>query len=72
MPPASLIRRVEHLGKKYEGKYAAIETSSRRFFVGDTFDDAVRTARKTFPRGVFLVLRIGRPAALFTQRASTS
>ena len=41
------------------GKYIALEVNSKRYFIGETRDEAVIKARVLFPREVLFVKRIG-------------
>lgn len=41
------------------GKYVVIEVESKKYFIGETKDEAVTEAKKTFPNKVFVVRRIG-------------
>lgn len=54
----------EKLEQKYSGKYACIEPVSGRYFLGDTFDQAVNAAIDAFPERLTHTLRIGHSAAL--------
>ena len=52
------------LEREHSGRYACIEPVSGRFFLGDTFDEAVNAAIDAFPTRLTHTLRIGHPAAL--------
>ena len=54
----------EELERKHSGRYACIEPVSGRYFLGDTFDQAVNAAIDVFPKRLTHTLRIGHPAAL--------
>jgi hypothetical protein len=54
----------EELEQEYPGKYACIEPMSGKFFLGDTFDQAVNAAIDAFPYRLTHTLRIGHGAAL--------
>lgn len=54
----------EELEQKHSGRYACIEPVSGRYFLGDTFDQAVNAAIDVFPERLTYTLRIGDPAAL--------
>jgi hypothetical protein len=54
----------EELEQKHPGKYACIEPVSGKYFLGDTFDQAVNAAIDVFPERLTHTLRIGHPAAL--------
>ncbi|MEK7534100.1 MAG: hypothetical protein AAB600_02070 [Patescibacteria group bacterium] len=41
------------------GKYVAIEAQSRKYFLGDTKEEAVAEAKKNFPDKIFVTRRIG-------------
>lgn len=52
------------LEAEHEGRYVAIEPESGEYFLADSFGDAVTQARKSHPRRVSFVIRIGHDAAL--------
>ena len=54
----------EELEQKHSGRYVCIEPLSGRYFLGDTFDEAVNAAIDVFPKRLTHTLRIGHPAAL--------
>ena len=54
----------DQLERTHEGRYLCIEPRSGRYFLGDTFDQAVDAAADEFPDRVTHTLRIGYPAAL--------
>jgi hypothetical protein len=54
----------EELEQKHGGKYLCIEPLSGRYFLGDTFDEAVNAAADAFPDRLTHTLRIGYSAAL--------
>ena len=54
----------EELEQKHRGKYLCIEPLSGRYFLGDTFDEAVNAAADAFPDRLTHTLRIGYSAAL--------
>jgi hypothetical protein len=54
----------DELEQKHSGEYACIEPESGRYFLGDTFDQAVIAAVETFPDRLTHTVRIGHPAAL--------
>jgi hypothetical protein len=54
----------KELERQYPGKYACIEPLSGRYFLGDTFDQAVNAAIDAFPERLTYTLQVGRPAAL--------
>ncbi|GEM_PF-1585104 len=41
------------------GKYIVIEVDSGKYFIGETRDEAVVTAKKSFPNIIMFVRRIG-------------
>lgn len=47
------------LEPKDSGNYVVIEVESKKYFVGNTKDEAVAEAKKNFPNKVFVVRRIG-------------
>lgn len=47
----------------YENRFVAIETESGEYFLGDTFDQAVQSARTKFPTRLSHTIRIGHEAA---------
>jgi hypothetical protein len=54
----------EELERNHSGRYACIEPVSGRYFLGDTFDEAVNAAIDAFPERLTHTLRIGHSAAL--------
>ena len=54
----------EELEQKHSGNYACIEPVSGRYFLGETFDQAVDAAIAAFPERLTHTLRIGHSAAL--------
>jgi hypothetical protein len=54
----------DELEQKHEGKYLCIEPTSGRYFLGDTFDQAVNAAVDAFPDRLTYTLRIGYSGAL--------
>lgn len=47
------------LEPKENGKYIAIEIDSKKHFIGETKEEALDMAQKTFPKRIFFVRRIG-------------
>jgi hypothetical protein len=47
----------------HKDRYVAIEPESGEYFLGDTFDEAVRSARAKYPSRVSHTIRIGHRAA---------
>ena len=54
----------EELEQKHSDKYVCIEPVSGRYFLGETFDQAVNAAIDAFPERLTHTLRIGHSAAL--------
>ncbi|MGO8688873.1 MAG: hypothetical protein ACLQLG_04510 [Thermoguttaceae bacterium] len=54
----------EELEQKHSGQYVCIEPVSGRYFLGETFDQAVNAAIDAFPERLTHTLRIGHTAAL--------
>jgi hypothetical protein len=52
------------LEREHFGKFACVEPASGRYFLGDTFDEAVNAALDAFPDRITYTLRIGSSAAL--------
>lgn len=52
------------LEREHSGKFLCIEPMSRRFYLGNTFDEAVNAALDEFPDRITHTLRIGHAAAL--------
>ena len=48
---------------KHENHFVAIEPESGEYFLGDTFDAAVKSARSNFPTRLSHTIRIGHNAA---------
>ena len=51
------------LESKHRGRFVAIEPDSGEFFLGDTFDAAVKAARTKYPSRLSHTIRIGHEAA---------
>lgn len=49
----------EELEKNHNGKYVAIDVDSKRYFIGNTRDEAVQLGKAEMPSVVFFVKRIG-------------
>ncbi len=58
----SLLR--EQLEPQHSGKYVSIEPNSGRYFLGESFDQAVNSALDAFPDRLTFTLRVGHSAAL--------
>jgi hypothetical protein len=52
------------LEREYPDRYVSIEPMSGKYFIGETFDDAVNAALDAFPDRLTHTLRIGHAAAL--------
>lgn len=68
----AVIERAKHIYAKdlranleaeHMGRFVAIEPESGEYFLGDTFDDAVKAARTKFPSRLSHTIRIGHRAA---------
>lgn len=57
-------RFCDKLDQEHQGRYLCIEPESGRYFLGDTFDQAVNAATDEFPDRLTHTLRIGHSAAL--------
>jgi hypothetical protein len=51
------------LESKHMGRFVAIEPDSGEYFLGDTFDEAVKSARAKYPSRLSHTIRIGHRAA---------
>lgn len=51
------------LEPRHVNRFVAIEPESAEYFVGDTFDEAVKLARVKHPSRLTHIIRIGHPAA---------
>ena len=56
-------RLQQDLEANHENRFVAIEPESGDHFLGDTFDQAVRSARAKFPTRLSHTIRIGHSAA---------
>jgi hypothetical protein len=52
------------LEREHSGKFLCIEPTSGRFFLGNTFDEAVNAALDEFPDRITHSLRVGHAAPL--------
>jgi hypothetical protein len=52
-----------HLESQHKGQFVAIEPESGDYFLGDTFDAAVKAARIKYPSRLSHTIRIGQRAA---------
>ncbi len=52
------------LEKKYPYHYVAIEPFSKRYFIGYSLADAMRTAKNEMPNYLFYGIKIGSPTTL--------
>jgi hypothetical protein len=57
-------RLQSELESTHKDRFVAIEPNSGDHFLGDTFDEAVRSARAKYPSRLSYTLRIGHRAAL--------
>jgi hypothetical protein len=51
------------LEPEHRGRFVAIEPESGDYFLGDTFDTAVKAARAKHPSRLSHIIRVGHPAA---------
>jgi hypothetical protein len=51
------------LESRHSGRFVAIEPESGEYFLGDTFDQAVKSARTKYPSRLSHTIRIGERAA---------
>jgi hypothetical protein len=51
------------LESRHRDRFVAIEPESGEYFLGDTFDEAVKSAREKHPSRLSHTIRIGRRAA---------
>lgn len=51
------------LESKHQDRYVAIEPESGDYFLGNTFDEAVKAARAKYPSRISHTIRIGHRAA---------
>ena len=51
------------LESQHRNRFVAIEPESGEYFLGDTFDEAVRSARLKYPSRLSHTIRIGHRAA---------
>ena len=51
------------LESQHMDRFVAIEPESGEYFLGDTFDDAVKSARTKYPSRLSHIIRIGHRAA---------
>lgn len=56
-------RLQEELESQYMDQYVAIEPESGEYFLGNTFDEAVKSARTKYPSRLSHTIRIGHRAA---------
>lgn len=60
----------DELEKEKQGKFAAIEVESGKYFIGDNQLEAFEKAKKHFPKKIFYFVKIGFPA-VFTHSSFT-
>lgn len=53
------IQQTENIEKGNVGRYVAIDVDSKRYFIGETRDEAVQRGKEALPEVVFFVKRIG-------------
>ena len=53
------------LESQHKDRFVAIEPESGEYFLGDTFDAAVKAARTKYPSRLSHVIRIGHRAAFY-------
>jgi len=53
------IQNKDNIEQNNQGKYIAIDVESKRYFIGDTRDEALQKAKAELPNVVFFVKRIG-------------
>ena len=53
-----------NLESRHMDQFVAIEPESGEYFLGDTFDDAVKSARTKYPSRLSHTIRIGHGVAL--------
>ena len=53
------------LEAQHRGRFVAIEPESGEYFLGETFDEAVKSAREKHPGRLSHTIRIGHPAAFY-------
>jgi hypothetical protein len=51
------------LESEHRNRFVAIEPESGEYFLGDTFDEAVKAARRKYPTRLSHTIRIGHRAA---------
>ncbi len=56
-------RLQRELESRHRDRFVAIEPDSGDFFLGDTFDSAVKAARTKYPTRLSYTIRIGHDAA---------
>jgi hypothetical protein len=56
------------LESQHRGHFVAIEPESGEHFLGDTFDEAVKSARTKYPSRLSHTIRIGHQAAFIVSR----
>lgn len=54
----------QKLENKHKGKFVAIEVKSGQYFLGATQEEALKRAKKKFPRQIFYFAKVGFPAAV--------
>ncbi len=64
-PSGTVIKQLQELSPQMDGKVAAIEPNSGKWFIGDTVIEAAKKGRRKHPKAVFYFIRIGYPAVDF-------
>lgn len=58
----------EELEKKYFGRFVAIDTETKEYFLGETQIEASSKAKNKYPNKVFYLVKIGFPAVVTMSR----
>lgn len=58
-PSERVLRKIHGRSRQDRGKIAAVEPRSGRYFLGETFVQTAREARKSFPGRTFYFVRVG-------------
>ncbi len=61
-PPKEAQERLKKLEPTHRGWVAAIELDTSEIFLGKTWLEALKKARKKYPKSLFFFVRIGYPA----------
>ena len=57
-PSERVLRKIHGRSRQDRGKIAAVEPRSGRYFLGETFVQTAREARKSFPGRTFYFVRV--------------